>query len=601
MKMSALKYLTMCLAFAILYSCQVAEVNNSVSEESTETEIDYLNIIESLGYPIDEAVEYDDFFVVSEETFFYKEQMDEFVKNNPQTKTNAIGKLPVDLQDIYITDYYISDNYVSLFKQAVAEWNSLSDCNIRFSSEFDDEPHSEWEQYVTLEISDNPQILSAGKAMIRETVSQFALLEASINTSHETWKKLGDEQRKYAIMHALGHLIGLKDADETLYKIQGTHTEYSHTIMRPSDEITDADLLNYWQGISDWDEDDLSNMYPLHVSSMALEPSASKFTFNKNYTLTASYVSKKTLKNAKYEFSVISMPEGASNPIQNFSSNVCTVRFDKAGMYRFKVVLSGGSDETQRFVLESTFAVSNDVLTCPSNIKLGSAFEVNWEYGDFSSETDIVMTGSESIFDKGSAQNVNIQTLSRGRYRVTLKQPGSYTLKLEAKRTDGSISKTRYIYIDKFYRPTMSFEPIVSEGEFDYRLEKTVIGNVCKENVDTLKFLSEKPYNTPYATTFSTSGSFTSRFYCKVYKKYLRETFPTYNRRVSRMPVTDTTRCDEILRYPGDPVTYTPNFRLCNKAISFHQPITFEGEITGYIRYQGYYTVVIPNDRFEIK
>ena len=48
-------------------------------------------------------------------------------------------------------------------------------------------------------------------------------------------------------------------------------------------------------------------------------------------------------------------------------------------------------------------------------------------------------------------------------------------------------------------------------------------------------------------------------------------------------------------------MTYTPNFRLCNKAISFDRPITFEGEITWYIRYQGYYTVVIPNDRFEIK
>ena len=599
--MKIFKFLTMILAFEIIHSCQVAEINNVVDEESIEKGIDYLQIIESLGYPVDEAVEYEDCFVVSDETFFYKEQMDKYAKNNPQTKTNAIGKLPLALQDIYIVDYYISDSYVSLFKQAVAEWNNLPDCNIRFSSTFDDEPHSEWDQYVTLEISDNPQILSQGNAMIRETVSQFELLEASINTSHPTWQKLGEEQRKYAIMHALGHLVGLKDADETQYKIPGTYQEQNFTIMRPSDEITDANLLNYWSGFGDLDEVDLSYMYPLHISSMSLEASASKFEFDRDYTLTAAYVAKKSLPDATYEFSVVSMPEGASNPIRSVSSNVCTVRFDQAGRYVFKVVLSGGRGQTHRFTYEESFSVSNDVFTCSDNIKVGTAFELSWIYGNASYETDIEITASESVFDNGSSANVNIQTLSRGQYRVTLKKPGSYTIRLEAKKTDGSVVKTKCLYIDRFYRPTMSIEPIVPEDEFDYRLEYRTIGNVCTEDVQSFSLNIDEPYNYAYTTTLSTSGSFSSRFYCQVYRKYYRETFPAYTRRSNRMPVTDTTMHQDIIRYPGDPVTYTPDFELCNRGATYEPTIVFEGELTGYIRYKGYYAVVIPPDRFEIE
>ena len=128
-----MKYIKLIVFLALsIVSCQYQEIIPDKLADYNAEDVDYYSIIESMGYPVEDIVEYENLFIVSGETFFYKDDLSEYARMHPQTKINALGTLPADSQTIYINDQYIDADYVSLLEEAIDKWNSLEDCNLNF-------------------------------------------------------------------------------------------------------------------------------------------------------------------------------------------------------------------------------------------------------------------------------------------------------------------------------------------------------------------------------------------------------------------------------------------------------------------------------------
>lgn len=600
-----MKYPQLFVSLILIFytSCQIQEINNDIlSGNHNESHNHYLGLISSFGYSTDEIEELDTCFIISGETVLYKSDLDAFQDNTHRTKANAIGKLPKELQNIYIDPYYLSEEYSSLIQSAIEEWNSLQDCNIRFSTIYDDEPHTEWDNHVTLEISDTPELLTESDAMIRDNISSITHLIVSIDTSHETWQELEKEQQKYALMHSLGHLVGLKDSDENEYYIPGTYSDDTFSIMLPSDEINNANMADYWKGFSNLDIYNLSIMYPVLPYALSINVPEEMLTFN-TYNITADYSSIKDIPNAKFIFSFISMPDGASNPISSQNTDKCIVRFDTPGAYSLKVSLFGGKEQTERFTITQDIYVDGDILSLPSihNININIPFEVIWNYHAFGREAKISLRGHENIFDNGSDINLDINEVCNGKFNVTLKDYGSYTLFLEAQKDNGAILAQKRIEVNKLYTPKMTMDDSCIDlvNDWDYRTEPFKIGDLCEDvlSISAPHNLIQKP---PYSTTLSDMGYLHGRLYFRVYRKYFRESFPV-ERAVQRRPVTDTTYCVEVRKYPNDGIIYTPDFPLYDKHVYYNPPIETELGIASYVKYRGYYGIVIPKSYIKIE
>ena len=593
-------YLVVILQFV---SCQMQEANSTViGLGSNENTRNYLEIISSLGYSADVIEETETYFILSGETIIYKSELDEFENNSPVTKANSAIRLPNELQHIYIIDSYISNDYVPLLQSAVDEWNNLPDCNIRFSTIFDETPHPEWDHHVYLEISDNPQLLTESSAMIRDSIDPCLIFTVSVNTSHECWQALSEEQRKYALMHALGHLAGLKDSDETNYHVSQTYRDDVFSIMLPSDEINEGNIANYWQGFSDYDIYNFSYMYPALPSNISVDMPEAMVTSNR-YTITAEYTSFKEIPNAKFDFSFTFVPDGAADPITNSLTNACVVSFEKPGLYTLQVRLLGGEAQTERFTATYDIFIDGSSFTFPSlcDIKINIPFDVKWSFYKFGISSKISLTGYETLFDNGSDANIEIEEISNGEFKVTLKDYGSYILLIEAKKNDGTVLSQKRIKVNKFYAPKMTMDDsnIDLVNDWDYRVEAFKIGDLCEDvlNISAPHNLVQIP---TYSTTLSDNGELEGRLYFRVYRKYFRESFPV-GRAAQRRPITDTTFFVDVRRYPSDGIIYTPDFPLYDNHVYYNPPIETELGIASYVKYRGYYGIIIPDSNIEIE
>lgn len=598
-----MKYIKLIVFLALsIVSCQYQEIIPDKLADFNAEDVDYYSIIESMGYPIEDIVEYEDFFVVSGETFFYKDDLSGYSITHPQTKINALGTLPTNLQTIYINDQFIDAAYVSLLEQAIEHWNNLEDCNLNFIY-----PHEVCANCVVLEISDTPTKLTQSNAMIRESVMEGTIPTVSINTSHNTWLSLSGDQQVYAIMHAIGHLIGLKDSDETEYYIDKTSNEPYSTIMRPADEITPADYFSYWNGFGYGDIEALAKMYPLLVTSVSISADSQTLYSGYPYSLICSYEARKDIPNVNYKFSVISMPESASNPIVSADGNKCVVEFNVPGIYTIKAEVLGGDDQTIRGTYTKTLLVvglNRFIYPKITEVRINTPFEIIWDKYVDGKKADVTMTGIESCFDGGNSSNLEISNPSIGQFNVILKEYGSYTLTMEARLEE--FVERKVIQIDKFYKPlrmVMDSLNINLEEDIDYRQEPFIIGDYCQkvDTTDTTNTTNHICARTPYSTKLSQSGTLEGRLFCKVYKKYYKESFPVAARAVQRRPITDTTFVRTVIRYPGDDVTYTPDFDLHDIEVYYTSPVYSDYGPVMYERYRGYYGIVVPESRIYIQ
>lgn len=552
------------LTIACQNDIQEFQPTGNLSEQKS---IDYLSIISSLGYSTDNVIESDSLFLVSDVIVLKKKDLDK-IAETPQTKLEAYQtKLPLEKQHIELMCYM--DNSAEEFNllEAVREWNSVPNCNILFSygSEYISESFWGIDMYVSEEpiwtfLPDAPKYSFIQVAPIVGNSLEKGII--SIDTDHTTWKLYSDEEKKWAFVHALGLLIGLKPNDE------------------PDSIMYNRYSDPYWFAFSESDKRDLVSWYPLTVQDFEIISNTSSYQSDIEYLFEAQVTSYKDFEDVTYEYTVYS-----SSGIQNYTIddsdcnyNAAKITFLSADTYTIHCTIKQG--DTNFATTSITIQTSSDfILPRNSEILLNEEFDIVWACKP--GET-LECHIEEQLF--GSSQpDYEKQPLGTNGFSIKLLDYGYYIISL-TKNLINHESKTKEIHIKRFYRPWMSFpEYGDTMEEFDFRLNVFSLGSYnCMENPDSMIVTSHNP---PYNIVVGNSAVLQERLHLKLYKKYFRDAFyppaPVF-----RGPVTD-------MDHPMDTV-------LCkgtSSTIQIPGGKNYRLDVSdGWCKYYGYHAVIIPED-----
>ena len=465
-----MKKIAMLILSAIfVYSCTIAEISEPQSDSAASPIKSDMEIIYSWGYDTTSVQSFDDYYLIDGELVFFKDAINK-ARTAPGTRLNAYEeRIPKDFQRIYFNVYVdpIDPNYKQEYvMQAVEAWNDLEDCNIMFMTDIEGAKEPGWFGPLVLELRQEPWYLD-GSGMITVAPLVDYAGTISIKTSDECWQKLSDEQRKYAVMHALGHLIGLKDNDEAPW-VPGTNSSDYDSIMKPSDAITDLNKDYYWSGFSFYDKKDIPYMYPLYPESMFVSVSPELendvLETDREYTFSVSYESLKPMTGISYKMTVDYTESSLDDVIVVSDDDEFDIKLTEPGVCTISLEMIGKDGKT-RIIEEvgTTYTVASivDEFEYPSfsQIELDKTFRIKWKYeNSMYPDAYVEFTAGEEYFDNGTNKNVTVSVLSDYEADVTIHDYGKYRIKLNLKNGPSEVLD-KVLILTKLYRPDIAIEP----------------------------------------------------------------------------------------------------------------------------------------------
>ena len=465
-------------------ACSVEELaDEKIIDESglSKTEDAYTEDIQLLadwGYDTTDVRVYDEYYVLSDELVFFKDVLAESRKT-PLTKINAEKqKLENDRQHIYLQKSLMDGMYNSdvLLEEAVEEWNSIDDCNLYFSTtgvNYCDTP-------AGIEITSYPSFgLGSGLVMVSPLVGIGARGLISINTGHYMWDMIDPYQRRYAIMHGIGHLIGLKDYDEIGDRFEGTTPGIDITsIMRSSDELTTATMGGFWSGLSKNDKEDMVTMYPLRpiddleyeiytITDNGDEIEVTNRTLYKgvNYRIKVlPFESVKPMEGASYGLKV-TYTDGAGADIEKKSSgNAIDFTLTDTGKCNITVIVYGKNGTERGTSKEDSFGYDvkeiEETLTYPTVVNIGTTYTIKWQYKHPAyPDAHVEFSIGDIHYENGDYQNITVSKKNDWEANVTLNDCGKF--RVDARLVDGpSDVKDKIFYFTKLnYKPSFTIDP----------------------------------------------------------------------------------------------------------------------------------------------
>ena len=464
-------------------ACSVEELaDEKIIDESglSKTEDAYTEDIQLLadwGYDTTDVRVYDEYYVLSDELVFFKDVLAESRKT-PLTKINAEKqKLENDRQHIYLQKSLMDGMYNSdvLLEEAVEEWNSIDDCNLYFSTtgvNYCDTP-------AGIEITSYPSFgLGSGLVMVSPLVGIGARGLISINTGHYMWDMIDPYQRRYAIMHGIGHLIGLKDYDEIGDHFEGTTPGIDITsIMRSSDELTTATMGGFWSGLSKSDKEDMVIMYPLRpIDDLEYEiysvgdGKETKVTGRTLYTGTdyrikiKPFESVKPMEGISYGLTV-DYTDGTGTDIEKASSeDTFDITFTDTGKCDITVILYGKDGKERGTSGEGLLGYEikeiEEELYYPSVVNVGNTYTIKWQYKHPAyPDAHVEFSIGDIHYENGDYQNITVSKKNDWEANVTLNDYGKF--RVDARLVDGpSDVKDKIFYFTKLnYKPSFTIDP----------------------------------------------------------------------------------------------------------------------------------------------
>ena len=385
----------------------------------------------------------------------------------------------------------------------------------------------------------------------------------AIDTDHSTWTQYTYDQKKWALVHALGLLIGLNpDLDQTnsiMYNKYATPN---------------------WTSFSNTDISELVDMYPLTVKSFSLTSNTSQYLSDVQYTFTPNVEYYKEFVDTEFEYNVVNTKAFESHTITVNSNGSAQIKFLASGTYTITCKIKSGN--TVFAETSKTVTVSGDLILPDANdIKVNKAFTVTW--GCNAGET-LECTVSETIFGNNHSDYEVIKE-SSSKYSVKIKDYGNFVITFSKKNSNGAVVDLKQMYIARFYRPAMSFPEYAGDEDdvLDYRLEVFEFGCHCPEDMSEMIVTSVNP---AYHIVVGDGTNLAARLYVRIYAKYYRSAFFPPNP-VCRGPVTDINDYEDRIFCKGSSAILT-------------MPQGKNGYIEvlgdGRIDYTGYYGVIIPKD-----
>lgn len=282
-----------------------------------------------------------------------------------------------------------------------------------------------------------------------------------INSKYKYWSELSREQKKYTIMHAIGHLARLKHS-----------SEYETSIMQPESGL--ATNKNLWNGFSFEDKVLIPELYQLNPAKTQIDynptPEDSKGTMKLKigvkYTVITSYTYE-WYYNPKYTITVETTSNPGSYEFKKTGENSFDLRFTEAGKCTVTFVVTDEIDGTEyKYTKKFEAAYDKPAFTVPSSIELGEYYDFKVAYQEDGFTPTFRITVEERAFDNNTAQSVSIVKVSNGHVQIKFNDYGDY--KVTAKISNNMNIPARHFYFSKYYRPdynvTFTEEGTVNEG-----------------------------------------------------------------------------------------------------------------------------------------
>ena len=560
--------------------------------------------IKSLGWNVDSIHDEGDFYIINNELLVYKDTLIS-QRNVPHERIYGSLIHPA-AQHIYLNIDSDNDENLQAFIQAVNEWNSIPNCNLYFSSNhhtFNSTNEHGWFN-VGVQIKANPSFAN----MTNPTECNCSLgiiVEAPLSTnlpgyhiwaitSREEFSNLSADEKKYAFMHALGHLIRLEDSDKNENSIPGT--SFSKTsIMTSYSYLKDWNMR--WTGITDDDKQDLANIYPLDkliiTKTMILPVSDSQLPINrlkrfKQYEFSTTF---RALKRGDKQVRCNYQISGGSYDKYQVNDSTIRVAFNDVAQYTINVILESDdidSNYVNDLSSSCTYLVLGDSLVYSQSVTLNRPFFISWCYTNKQYPNAMILfSGVETIFDNDHS-NISIDVVSNGKAKVKVMDYGHYTITMKAISPTGEVLEQRKLHIEKYYRPQMYIADISYIYDGIYISPFSIDCEICQEDMNQAVPTGNSMW--AFDVILDENLKFANRCYIRRYRKYLRHM--SVVRRVDVRHVVDTSSYTPMVYMKDQTALYEANIRPL--AMDIGNGGLPENAVAEYLPY---YAFIVPDDR----
>lgn len=365
-------------------------------------------LIADLGYDTLKLVEYPSYYMVDDEFIFFKSKMHEF-QQQPQTRMKTNGVVKEEYRRIHLNIMCFDAEGQDVLLQAIEAWNNIGNCSIHFSNSiYDQNTHNRPITHV--EIGQNPS--GRTELLVIEAGLDAGMPGSTfwVNTAHSSWVSASSDQKKYLMMHALGHMVLLKNTTELGSEYPGTSND-PQSIMQDEKKLSPSNPF-LWNGFTSSDISALRIIYPLAapVSTITCQPLATGSNKNEvkastQYTISVEY-NYAWAVDPTYTFMVLNADTVC--PITGVQSNLFKITFPKGGNYKLTVTVNEKYGEV--YTYDKTFVCSmvKPVLEAPSSIEIGTSYDFKVVYSDPQYNPTFTFSAQESLFDNNDGRSVTV-------------------------------------------------------------------------------------------------------------------------------------------------------------------------------------------------
>lgn len=409
-------------------------------------------LLAQLGFDTTYVQEFDTYYRISESGGIQKEAL-RIYREQPATRISDRKNLPIESQHIYLYCYYDDYNVTQLILNAIDEWNNIKNCNIHFYTNLrPEDSYLACNTYLHVKNQPISYIQNTLEYVDYWTITGVPNMVA-IDTQHQKWGLLSDTQKKYFIMHALGHVIGLDDITEELDYLWDPTIMKSHTFISESN-------TEVWSGFSENDIAQLQQLYPIPTTEFAFEwsgsDSTSELLCQTNSTISVA-VTQSGGNQIDYTVEYTVDADESDYTVSEWGSTL-NFEFLEAGTYTVTIT---PVTEEKAFAGETVEIVVYDIPEMgyswsPELPNTENKFQINEPYHlsieGLASEFDLTVT----IAAETSGNQYTCTKVNDREYQITFEDLGTYDIALIVKRGTRTLI-TETIEVTAVDEPTFDF------------------------------------------------------------------------------------------------------------------------------------------------
>lgn len=454
--------------FLLLNSCTKSVVDDSAPALGSKQFAKDKEFLTSLGYDTRDLMRLDTCYIVEGDIYISDHLLTD-IRNGSQTR-HTYSQWPYTVNEknrkIRIgIEGSSSDRTIVL--EALKYWNEEIKCGLYF---LEDTPGDIKIEFVS---STNPA--GGVETTMPPTSDGKPGSKISIFYQSTAYFQANNTQKKYLIVHALGHAVGFGHTPATLAEynaiapgsqIKGTVDYDPKSIM-----VKPASTLK-WSGISNFDKDTFLKIYPYTAPSLSMDwsPYDPKFICNKTYTYRAYYTNDLLCPNPEFKFTVTSeSSEPARYQIK--SNGVLQILFPTHGTYRIKVAVTNAPSQPEVAEVVSIYDDTPTLAITPTEtIEVGKTYRISMNY-------DNPDVGKNPIYnfkitDTKFGNKAEIKKIDNKSIDVIFTHPGNYEIKAthSSDATKSAILSlnvyTQKITIENYQEPFYTGERYIFKPEY---------------------------------------------------------------------------------------------------------------------------------------